>query len=151
MTKRRLGTVALLVIGAVLVLSSCGGGSSKRLTKEQFAAKSNALCAAFNDQVTAAGTPTTIATAIVMYKKLLPFDKKLIADVKKLKPPANEAADVKRGIVLQEEQAARAEALIAALEKNDIKQATKLAAESDATQKESKAIFIKLGAAECAK
>ena len=151
MTKRRLGTVVLLALGAVLMLSSCGGGSSKGLTKEQFATKANALCAAFNKQVTAAGTPKTIAAAVTMYNKLLPADRKLIADVKKLKPPANEAADVKRVIALGEEQANRIDALIAALKKNDITKANKLATEGDTNQKESKTIFTRLGAAECAK
>ena len=151
MTKRRLGTVVLLALGAVLVLSSCGGGGSKRLTKEQFAAKANTLCAAFNKQVKAAGSPATIADAIAMYKTLVPVDRKLIADVKKLQPPANEAADAKRVVTLGEEQATRVEALIAALNKNDTKQANTLIAGGDANQKESKTIFTKLGAPECAK
>ena len=33
MKKRRLGIMSLLALAAVLVLCSCGGGGSKRLTK----------------------------------------------------------------------------------------------------------------------
>ena len=90
MTKSRLGTVVLLALGAVLVFSSCGGGGSKRLTKKQYAAKADTLCAAFNKQVNAVPTPKTIAEAATSFEKLLPLDRKLVADMKALKPPANE-------------------------------------------------------------
>lgn len=151
MTKRRLGTVVLLALGAVLVLSSCGGGGGKRLTKEEFAAKTNALCAAFNKQVNAVAKPKTIDEAVASLNKLLPIDKKLVADVKNLKPPANEEATVKRVVTLGEEQATRVENLIAAIKAKDNAKMTKLIAEGDKSDKESKALFTQLGITECQK
>ena len=63
MKKRRLVIMGLFAIGTVLVLCSCGGGSSgnngKRLTKEQFATKANAICLSFNKANSATGTPRT--------------------------------------------------------------------------------------------
>ncbi|MGD0272704.1 MAG: hypothetical protein ABSB96_03125 [Gaiellaceae bacterium] len=151
MTKRRLGTIVLLALGAVLVLSSCGGGGSKRVTKEQFAAKANALCAAFNKQVNAVGNPTTIQEMIAMVNKLLPLDRKLVADFEKLKPPSNEEATVKRLVQLGNEQAARIEAMLAALKKSDMATVNTLTKGGDANDKESKTLFRQIGATECNK
>ena len=152
MAKSRLGTLALLVIGAVLVLSSCGGGGSKRLTKEQFAAKADALCAAFHKKVNAVPTPTTADETVAYLEKLLPLDEKLIADIKNLKPPANEEATVKRVGALGEEQSiTRVKNLIAALKANDQAKVKTLIAEGDKNANEMKALFEQLGITECQK
>jgi hypothetical protein len=153
MKKRRLGTVGLLAIGLVLVLCSCGGGSSanKRLSKAQFASKADSLCAAFNAEVKKAGSPQNTAEVVVFYNKLLPLDQKLVSDFAKLKPPANEQATVSRLVTLGKEQAVRAKALIAAIKKNDLTTARKFIAEGNANSKESKTLFGQIGSAECAK
>jgi protein-tyrosine-phosphatase len=152
MTKRRLGTLGLLALSAVLLLCSCGGGSSsKRLTKEQYAAKADALCAAFNTQVKAIGTPKTMTAILASFDKILPLDKKLIADVKKLNPPANEAAAAKRVVTLGDEQATRVADLIAAIKAKDMTKMNTLIAAGNANQKESKALFTQLGVTECQK
>jgi hypothetical protein len=150
MTKSRLGTVVLLALGAVLVLSSCGGGGSKRLTKKQYAAKADTLCAAFNQQVKAAGSPKTVAAIAAAYDKLLSLDRKLVADLKKLKPPANEEKAAARAMTLSDEQATRAAAVVAALKKNDITKASALVKEGNANSSERKTIFKQLGITACA-
>jgi hypothetical protein len=151
MTKRRLGTVVLLALGAVLVLSSCGGGGSKRLSKGKYAAKADALCAAFNKKVKAVGNPTTIQETVAMVNKLLPLERKLVADFGKLKPPSNEEATAKRLVQLGNEQAARVEAMLAALKKNDMATVNTLTKGGDANDKESKALFRQIGVTECNK
>jgi hypothetical protein len=151
MKTHRLGIAGLLGIGLVLVLCSCGGSGSKRLTKEQFATKANALCTTFNEKVKASGTPKTMAAQIAQTKKLLPLDRKLVADVEKLKPPASEQATVNRVVTLGKEQADRIEALLAAIDKKDTAQIKKLVAEGDANDKETKALFRQLGVQQCAK
>ena len=151
MKKRRLGIVGLLAIGLVLVLSSCGGGSSKRLTKEQFAAKANALCVSFNNEVKKAGSPKTTAEAITYFNKLLPLYKKRVNGIDKLNPPASEEANVNRIVTLEKEQVARVDALIAAIKKNDVTQANKLVKEGNTNGRKSKTLYTKLGIKECAK
>ena len=92
MKKRRLVIMGLFAIGTVLVLCSCGGGSSgnngKRLTKEQFATKANAICLSFNKANSATGTPANISEAIAQVEKLTPLYEKRVSDLTKLKPPA---------------------------------------------------------------
>jgi hypothetical protein len=149
MTKRLLGTVALLAIGAVFVLSSCGGGGSNRLTKEELATKMNTLCTTFNKKVDAVGTPKTIAEAVASYSKLVPVYEKLVADIAKLKAPADEEATLKQAVSLGKEQTGRVTALIGALKKNDVATYTKLSKESNANDKKSDTLFKKLGATAC--
>jgi len=147
--RKTTAAVVLFLSGAIL-LGGCGGGS-KRLSKEQFAAKANALCAAFNKQVNAVSTPTTDAEALTSLGKLLPLDRKLVTDIKKLKPPASEEASVKRLVALGEEQAVRVADLIAAVKAKDKVKLNTIVSEGDANDKESKALFKKLGLTECAK
>jgi hypothetical protein len=140
---------ALLVAGAIAV-TGCGGGS-KRLSKEQFAAKANALCTAFNAKVKAVGNPQTVADLTAAVEKLLPLDKKLVADFAALKPPADEEKTVKRLIQLGNEQSTRIEKMLAALKANDMATVTKLTTEGDANDKESKTLFRQIGVTECNK
>ncbi|MGD0167332.1 MAG: hypothetical protein ABSC51_08590 [Gaiellaceae bacterium] len=151
MTKRRLGTVAVLAIGAALLLCSCGGGGSKRLSKAQFAAKANALCAAYHLKVKAIATPTSVAELVAGYNKLLPLQRKLVSDMEKLKPPANEEAQVKQAVALGKKQIDRAVALVAAALKGDMAQMNTLIAAGNASKKETATIFTALGVTECAK
>ncbi|MGD0272703.1 MAG: hypothetical protein ABSB96_03120 [Gaiellaceae bacterium] len=150
--NRRTTVVGTLLVAGVIVVTGCGGGGGgKRLSKKEFAAKANELCAAYNKKVNAVPTPKTDAEALASLDKLLPLDKKLIADVKNLKPPASEEATVKRVVTLGEEQAARIEALIAAVKAKDKATLNTLISEGDKNDKESKALFKQLGITECQK
>ena len=150
--NRKTTSMMVLLVSSVIVLGGCGGGGSgKRLTKEQFAAKADALCAAFNKKANAGPTPKTDADAEASLEKLIPLDRKLIADINKLKPPASEEATVKRVVTLGEEQAARVEDLIAAVKAKDKPKLNTLISAGDKNDKESKALFKQLGVTECQK
>ena len=152
MKKRRLGTMGLLAIGAVLVLCSCGGsGGNKQLTKEQFAAKANALCVSFNNANKAAGTPTTIAETIAYFEKLTPLYEKRVAGLDKLKPPTSEKATVDKIVALEKNEAGLARNLLAALKKNDVPTAKKLVTSGNANSAKAKGLYQTLGLTECAK
>ena len=153
MKKRRLVITGLLAIGAVLVLSSCGGGGSgdKRLTKEQFAAKANALCVSFSKDEKAAGNPSSLKRAIAYFEKLTPLYEKRVAGIGKLKPPASEETTVNRIVTLEKKEASLAKQLLAALKKNDVAQANTLIKAGNTNSKAAKVLYGKLGIAECAK
>lgn len=149
MKKRGLVLVGLLVIGATLVLGGCGGGGD-RLTKEEFAAKANALCGEFDKANKAAGNPSDVKGAIAYFEKLIPLYKKEIGGIDKLKPPADEEKSVNRIVALGNEQVSRAEKLLAALKKGDVTLANKLVEEGNTNSTESRALYRKLGITVCA-
>ena len=160
MKKRRLVITGLLAIGAVLVLSSCGGGGSggkNRLTKEQFVAKAGALCVSFKQQETAArktagnlANPTS--KVLVSYlEKTTPLYEKRIAGLKKLKPPTSDEATVNKIVALETKEADVAKQLIAALKKNDVAKANTLLTSGNANSTKARSLYTKLGVTECAK
>jgi hypothetical protein len=151
MKKRGLGIMSLLALAAVLVLCSCGGGGGKRLTKEQFAAKANALCASFNKAEKAAGNPKSLADAVTYFEKLTPLYEKSINGLDKLKPPADEEATVNKIVALEKNEADLAKQLLAALKKSDTSKATQLVASGNANSKKAKALYEQLGLTECSK
>ena len=154
MKKRRLVIMGLFAIGTVLVLCSCGGGGSdngKRLTKEQFAAKANAICVSFNKANSAAGTPASIKEAIAQVEKLTPLYEKRVSDLAKLKPPANEEATVSRIVALETKRTSLVKEVLAALKKNDVVAANKLVQSGNADSKEAKSLYPKVGLTECGK
>ena len=154
MKKRRLVIMGLFAIGTVLVLCSCGGGGSdngKRLTKEQFAAKANAICVSFNKANSATGTPANISEAIAQVEKLTPLYEKRVADLAKLKPPANEQTTVSRIIVLETKRASLAKQVLAELKKNDVAKANALIQSGNKDSKEAKSLYPKVGLTECGK
>lgn len=151
MKKRRLVIMGLFAIVTVLVLSSCGGGGNKRLTKAEFAAKANALCASFNKADKAAGSPTSLAEAVAYFEKLTPLYEKRVTDLDALKPPADEQATVDKIVALEKDEAAVAKQLLAALKANDQAKANELVASGNANSKKAKVLYKELGLTECAK
>lgn len=151
MKKRRLVIMGLFAIVTVLVLSSCGGGGNKRLTKAEFAAKANALCASFNKADKAAGSPTSLAEAVAYFEKLTPLYEKRVSDLDALKPPADEQATVDKIVALEKDEAAVAKQLLAALKANDQAKANELVASGNANSKKAKVLYKELGLTECAK
>ena len=155
MKKRALGIASLLAIGAALVLSGCGGNSSsssgggKSLTKEEFAAKANAICANYLLKVSALGNTTTEAEAVKLMVDVRALYAKSIADLKKLEPPATERATVGRAVALSEQQLGTIDQEIAALRKRDTAAVTRAVGRSKTITKESNSLFSRLGAASC--
>jgi hypothetical protein len=86
---RRASFVGLL---ALVVLPGCGGGGSTPLTKEEYAAKADAICGKYNQQTKAFGNPTNLSGLATVADQTLSVLDKAIGELKTLKPPASEKA-----------------------------------------------------------
>jgi hypothetical protein len=151
--SRQLMVLGILLVSGAILLGGCGGGG-QRLTKDEYAAKANALCAAFNkevDALDASGSFDTVAEIAAGLDRLLPLEKKLIADLKALKPPADEEATAKKAIAFAERTHVSETEISAALKSGDMTKAQKLIAEIDATGNQTDFLFTPLGATECDK
>lgn len=127
----------------LVMLPACGGGSVPPLTKDQFAAKADAICAKGNERQRGLGNPTTVAALERVADKTLTILDGAISDLSKLKPPANEQAkadqwlaqvrqlrdDLKQIRDKAKEQDLKALQQIAKTSQQHNKQANKLAAE----------------------
>ena len=77
---------------ALFVLPGCGGGGGQALTKEEYAAKADAICKRGNEQRQGLGNPTNVAELAQVADKTLSVLDDAISDLSKLKPPASEKA-----------------------------------------------------------
>lgn len=148
MSKRRPVTAGVAVIFSVIVLAGCGG-KGRPLTHAQFAAKANALCSEYNKKIDVLPEPKNLKEGASMIEEMIPIYEKLVSDLKKLDPPAGEAAKVKRVIALGEEQLSLLKDSAKALKAGDRAKATSLQNEGDVNLAESSRLFHELGITAC--
>ena len=82
------GKAPLLML-AIMVASGCGGVSG-RLSREQYAAKADAICRKY--QRHARATPSNLSEVVTTLDKALPLLAKALDEVRGLKPPKDEQA-----------------------------------------------------------
>ena len=153
---RQITVLGILLISGAIMLGGCGGGgggsgsgSGARLTKEEYAAKANSICAAYNKEYDALGEPKSSAEVIAGIDKLLPLQRTMVASLKALNPPSGEEATATKAIALGEELTTRETALSAALKSGDMAKVGELSAAAEPVSKEADALFRQLGVTEC--
>lgn len=86
---------AFLILLGIVVLAGCGG-SGKRLTKQEYASKADAVCAKYNQQVKALSNPSNLSELAEVADKTIPILDNAIDDLHKLRPPASEQGTADR-------------------------------------------------------
>jgi len=81
---------APIALALALVLPGCGSGSSKPLTKEEYASKADAICGKYNQQTKSFANPKTLSDLVKVSDQTLPILDHAIRDLGKLHPPASE-------------------------------------------------------------
>jgi hypothetical protein len=90
---------ALALTLALVVLAGCGGGgSSKPLTKKEYASKADAICSKYNEKIRALGNPKNISDLAKAADKSLPLIESAVGEFKKLKPPVDEQSTASQWI-----------------------------------------------------
>ena len=81
---------------ALLLAAGCGtgGGGGKRLTRDQYAAKADAICAKYKQQLKVPEGVSSMSELVASVDKGLPVLAKALDEIRKLKPPADEQATV---------------------------------------------------------
>ena len=144
----------LLIVGAV-VLGGCGGSGGsgsegKRLTRAEFATKTDAICSAYRKKAKTLGHPSGGAESVKVLGKVKVLFGEMVAAIKKLQPPADEQGTVDRALTISDEQLGMLDQMIAALERNDTAYLLKLVKKGDAMDKESNRVYHRLGVKACA-
>jgi hypothetical protein len=83
---------ASFLVLAIVVAAGCGGGGGKRLSREEYASKADAICRKYNAQARLLVAPTNLSELAKAFDKALPLFEKAIKDLHKLKPPESEQA-----------------------------------------------------------
>ena len=88
---------ALLALPIVLVACpGCGSGGEKRLSKQEYAQRADAVCRRYNAATRRFGSPQTMPGLARVAAHSLPFLDTAIRDLRRLKPPEDEEATARR-------------------------------------------------------
>ena len=74
----------------IVVTAGCGSGGEKRLSKEEYARRADAVCRRYNEATRAFGTPRSMRALARVANRSLPFLDRAIRDLRALKPPKDE-------------------------------------------------------------
>ncbi len=146
---RTLAIVA--VVAAAVAAAGCGGGGgSKSLTKQEYAAQLNKICADANADRKKVGNVGSPADVVSKGPKLLAAFDRLVSRAEKLKPPSDIKADSDKLLSEAKQLRDLISQVIDAAKTNDLTKITQLGAKGDALTKDLDALGTKLGAPACA-
>jgi hypothetical protein len=74
----------------VVLLTACGGGGGNALTREQYAAKADAICGKYKRQTDSLARPANLADLSKVADQVLPILDHARSELRRLKPPADE-------------------------------------------------------------
>lgn len=81
---------------ALALAAGCGGSSGgQRLTREQYAAKADAICSKYTQKTDALARPATLADLAAVSDQVLPLLHDARGELAALRPPQNEEATAK--------------------------------------------------------
>jgi hypothetical protein len=83
---------ALIALSVLVALAAgCGNGGEKRLSKEEYAHRADAICRRYNEGTRALGSPRSMPALARVANRSLPFLDRAIRSLRALKPPEDEA------------------------------------------------------------
>jgi hypothetical protein len=138
-----LGTALLLG----LAVSGCGGGGGEGLTKEEYAAELNEICAT---TVEKAGQPSSLPELVSKGPKLLAEFDKALPRAEALEPPDELKPDVDKFLAEYKQLRDLVSQLIDAANKGDLATVAQVGTQADALGEDTAALARKLGAPACA-
>ena len=144
------GLVAVLVGVLVLLAAGCGGGGSDtRLSREEFESQANAICAKYQKQLHAIGTPSSVEEIPDLVEQALAILNKEVAEIAALSPPADMQTEFDAMIEASNNTKAAANDLSQAAKDGDQAAVQKALDEGNAASKKADQIATQLGLDSC--
>ena len=144
------GAVAALVGVLALLVPACGGGGGgERLSTEEFQSQANAICAKYEKQLDALGSPASLEELPDFVDQALGILDKEIAEVSALDPPEELQSDFDKMIAASNRTRAAANDLSSAAKSGDQAAVQKALDEGNAASKDADALAGNLGLSEC--
>jgi hypothetical protein len=144
------GSVVALVGVLVLLTAGCGGGGSDaRLTREEFESQANAICAKYQKQLDALGTPASIEEIPDLVDQALAILNKEIDEIAALNPPADMQTEFDALIEASNNTKAAADDLSQAAKDGDQAAVQKALDEGNAASDKADQIATELGLDSC--
>ena len=142
------GAAAALVGVLVLFATACGGGGA-RLSTEEFQSQANAICAKYQKQLNALGSPTSIEEIPDLVDQALEILNKEVDEIAALNPPEDLQSDFDKMIAASDKTKAAADDLSTAAKSGDQAAVQKALEEGNAASDEADQLATNLGLTEC--
>jgi hypothetical protein len=143
---RRLGLFAI-----VLVAGCGGGGRDDGLSREEYVAQLDQICADFDERQKEIGEPESLEDVAEDGPEIQEEFEAAVQRVRDLgEPPEEIADDADRFLELAEEQLELIREIVEAARANDLQRAQEVAEEGESLDDESDRIATELGASSCA-
>jgi hypothetical protein len=133
----------------VLLAASCGGGGEEPLSKAEFQSQANAICAKYEKQLNALGTPSSIDEIPDLVQQALVILNKEIDEIAALNPPDELQSDFDKMITASNKTKAAANDLSAAAKSGDQAAVQKALEDGNAASDEADQLATGLGLGEC--
>ena len=143
------GAVAASVGVLVLLVTACGGGGDARLSKEEFQSQANAICAKYQKQLNAVGSPSSLDEIPDLVDQALAILNKEIDEVGALNPPEELQSDFDKLLAATDRTKAAAADLSAAAKNGDQAAVQKALEEGNAANTEANQLADNLGLGSC--
>ena len=144
------GSVAALVGVLVLLAAGCGGGGGgESLSKAEFQSQANAICAKYQKQLDAIGTPSSIEEIPDLVEQALAILNKEVDEIAALDPPEELQSDFDKLIAASNKTKAAADDLSAAAKSGDQAAVQKALEEGNAASNEADQLATQLGLDSC--
>jgi hypothetical protein len=145
------GSAALLVgVFVLLFASACGGGGGDtRLSREEFESQANAICAKYQKQLKALGSPSSLDEIPDLVEQALAILNKEVDEIAALNPPEKLQSDFDKMIAASNKTKAAADDLSAAAKSGDQAAVQQALEDGNAASKEADQLATGLGLSEC--
>jgi hypothetical protein len=141
---------AALAAGVLILLSACGGdGSKDRLSAEEFRGQANAICAEFDEKISALETPSSPEAIPGYVEEVIPVVEEGLAELRALNPPEEFEEDYETMLDETEKSIPAARALSEAAAEEDAAAVQDAIAQGQRANEASNRVADELGLDEC--
>jgi hypothetical protein len=109
----------LVALGCAVAAGCGGGGEGERLSKQEYIAQADAICADANEDLDALATPQTNAEAADVTEDAIAISERQLESLRALRPPEADEATLNEAYDLLDQQLALGRELVDALRAND--------------------------------
>jgi hypothetical protein len=142
-------SAAALVSVLTLLATGCGGGGEARLSKQEFQTQANAICAKYDTQLKAIGSPTSIEEIPDLVDEALVILDKEIDEISALNPPEELQSDFDKMLAATDRTKAAATDLSEAAKAGDQAAVQKALEEGNAASDDADELAANLGLTDC--
>jgi hypothetical protein len=143
----------MLLLAACAVLAGCGSSGDKRLSKDEYARRADAICTRFNRQQPSLPSlqKVTVKQVEQLASQTVPLVDRTIADLRKLAPPKDEQALADRWIESLRRLRVDAAKIRDRARANDLAGVAALVGPSQQDERTAEHLAAQLGTAVCSK